>query len=67
MTKKLMKVKIKLLIMMMLYIHNTTPKFTKSTAETFAARLKQANLASKINIANCINKTDFYNKLKNVT
>ena len=53
--------------MNMIYIHTNTPEFTKSTAVTFAARLKQANLACKIDIANCINKIDFYNKLKNVT
>ena len=53
--------------MNMIYIHTATPEFTKSTAVTFAARLKQANLACKTDIANCINKIDFYNKLKNVT
>ena len=53
--------------MNMIYIHTATPEFTKSTAVTFAARLKQANLACKIDIANCINKIDLYNKLKNVT
>ena len=41
----------------------TTPEFNKLTAETFAARLRQANLASKNDIANFINKTDFDNKL----
>ena len=35
--------------------------------ENFAARLKQANLASKNNIANLVKKTDFDNKLKDVT
>ena len=31
--------------------------------ENFAARLKQANLASKSDIANFVNKLDFDNKL----
>ena len=35
--------------------------------ENFAARLKQANLESKSEIANFVNKTDFNNKLKDVT
>ena len=34
--------------------YNTTPEFNKLTVESFAARLKQANL---------VNKTDFDNKL----
>ena len=33
----------------------------------FALNLMQANLASKSVIANFVNKTDFYNKLKDVT
>ena len=32
-------------------------------AENFAATLKQANLASKSDIANFVNKVDFDNKL----
>ena len=32
-------------------------------AENFAATLKQANLASKSDIANFVNKLDFDNKL----
>ena len=44
----------------------TTPEFNKFSAEIFAARLKQANLASKSDIANLVNKTDFDNKLKNL-
>ena len=35
-------------------------------AEIFALRLKQANLASKSDIANFVNKTDFDDKLKDV-
>ena len=35
----------------------TTPEFDKLTSENFAARLKQANLASKSDIANFVNKT----------
>ena len=45
----------------------TTQGFYKLTAENFTARLKQANLASKNDIANFTKKTDFDNKLKDVT
>ena len=47
----------------------TTPEFTKFNAEIFYLRLKQAYLASKSDIANFIKKkkTDFDNKLKDVT
>ena len=41
----------------------TVPEFTKLSAENFAARLKQANSASKSDIGNLVNKTDFDNKL----
>ena len=34
----------------------TTPEFNKLTAENFTARLKQANLASKNDIANFVKK-----------
>ena len=44
-----------------------TPEFNKLTAENFAARLKQASLASKSDIANFVNKTYFDNQVKNVT
>ena len=37
----------------------TTPEFNKLTSENFAVRLKQANSASKRDIANFINETDF--------
>ena len=45
--------------------HNsiTTPEFSKLTLENFAARLKQADLASKINVVDLVKKTDFDNKL----
>ena len=47
--------------------YSTTPEF-KLTAEKLTARLKQANLASKTDIANFIKKkTDFDNKTKDVT
>ena len=36
----------------------------KSRAEVFAARLKLVNLASKNDIANFVNKTDFDDKVK---
>ena len=50
------------------YKYITTPEFNKFTAELFAARLKQANLASKSDIANFVKKTtDFHNKLKDAT
>ena len=48
-------------------IYITTSEFNKFTAETFDLRLKRANLASKSDIANFVNKTDFDNKLKDVT
>ena len=41
-----------------------TPEFKNLTSENFAARLKQAKLASKSDIANFVNKTDFDDKLK---
>ena len=41
----------------------TVPEFAKLSAENFAARLKQANSASKSDIGNLVNKTDFDNKL----
>ena len=44
----------------------TTPELNKLTAENCAARLAQANLASKIDIANFVNNTDFDDKLKNL-
>ena len=42
----------------------TTSEFNKLTAEKFAARLGQANLACKKCIANFVKKTDFGDKLK---
>ena len=45
--------------------HITTPEFNKVTAESFAARLAQANLASKNDIATLVKKADFDDKLKN--
>ena len=44
----------------------TTQEFNKLTSENFTARLKQANLASKNDIANFIKKTDFDESLKTV-
>ena len=40
-----------------------TQEFNKLTADNFTARLIQANLASKNDIANFVNKTDFDSKL----
>ena len=45
----------------------TTPEFNKLAWKSFAARLKQAKLASKSDIANFVIKTDFNNELKDVT
>ena len=44
----------------------TTPKLNKLTAEGFAARLAQGILASKNDITNFVNDTDFDDKLKNL-
>ena len=44
----------------------TNPEFNKLTAENSAARLIQANLASKNDIDNFIKKTDFVGNLKNL-
>ena len=46
--------------------HITTPEFNKLTAENFAARLAQANLASKSDITNFVKATDFDDILKNI-
>ena len=43
-----------------------TPEFNKLTSENLPARPRKANLASKSDIANFVNETDFDNKLKNV-
>ena len=44
----------------------TTQEFNKLTAGNFAARLNQANLATKADIADFVEKTDFHDKLKNL-
>ena len=44
-----------------------TPEFNKFTKEIFDLRLKRANLATKSDIPNFVNKSDFDNKLKDVT
>ena len=41
-------------------IYVTTPEFNKLTAENFAARLAQANLASKSDIANFVKKNQIF-------
>ena len=46
--------------------YTTAEEFNKSTSENFAARLAQANVANKSDIANFIKKTDFHDKLKNL-
>ena len=45
----------------------TNQEFNRLTMENFTARLKQANLASKNDIANSIKRVDFNEKLKTVT
>ena len=44
----------------------TTQEFNNLISENWTARLAQANLASKSNIANFVKKTDFADKLKNL-
>ena len=44
----------------------TTPEFNKLTGENFAARVAQASLASKGDIANFVKKAGFDDKLKNL-
>ena len=44
----------------------TTQEFNKLTVETFAAWLKQSNLATKADIADFVKDTDFDNKLKSL-
>ena len=43
-----------------------TKTFNKFTSENVCARLAQANLASKSDVANFVKKTDFDNKLQNL-
>ena len=45
----------------------TTSEFNKWTRKNFAARSKQANLASKSNIADFVNMADIDNKLRDIT
>ena len=42
----------------------TTPDFNKLTAESYTPKLKQANLATKGDIAGFVKKADFDDKLK---
>ena len=44
----------------------TTQEFNKFTAENFAARIKQADLETKADIANFIREADFDDKPKNL-
>ena len=44
--------------------YNGTPEFNNLTSENIAATPKQANLASKSDIANFAKRADFDNKLK---
>ena len=43
----------------------TTQEFHKLMTDSFVARLKQANVASKNDIAHFVQKTNFNEKLKN--
>ena len=45
----------------------TTPEFNRFTKEIFDLTLKRANLASKSDIDNFVNKTDFDTNLKGIT
>ena len=45
----------------------TTQEFNNLTTENFAARLKQANLTTKAGIDDFVEKTDFDDKLKNLS
>ena len=56
---KLMKFERTILTIIMINIF----QYQNLTAEIFAARLKQADLASKKDIADFVNKTDLENKL----
>ena len=61
-----MTFKIKLLLIKIM-INITTQELNKLTLENFTTRLAQANLETQSHIANLLKKTDFDNKLKNVT
>ena len=49
------------------YTKYITQEFNKLISENFAARLAQANLASKKDIANFVKKIDFDDKLKTLS
>ena len=59
-TQKLVKMKKKLLIMIMINIL----LLQNLTAKHFAARLAQANVAGKNDIATLVKRTDFDDKLR---
>ena len=61
--KNILRSKILLLLLKKIRDHSkyfTTSEFNKLTAKIFPARLTQASLANKNNIANCVKKTNFY-------
>ena len=58
MTQKLVKLKRKYQIIF-IEIYITTQEFNKFTKDSFAARVKQASLASGSNMADFVKKTDF--------
>ena len=62
---KVNRIEKKLLIMIIVkYI--TSQEFNNLASQNFAARLAQANVASKKDIAALVKKTDFDDKLKNL-
>ena len=65
-TKKNSKIKDKITIDHDHDKYITTQEFNKLTSENFTARLKQANLATKAEIADFVKKTDFDDELKNI-
>ena len=54
------------LLIMIIAVSILTKEFNKLAAQNFSARLAQAKLASKNDIANFVKKTGFDDKLKNL-
>ena len=63
-TQKLLKLKKKITVHDHSNKYVTTKEFNKLSAENFASRLAQANLASKNDSVASVKKTDFDDKLK---
>ena len=62
---KYLKLRTQLLILLII-VNKSTPEFIKLTVENSPSRLKQANLATKGDIADFVKKTDFDHELKNL-